>query len=49
MDDFEIKRLPTAPLVVYVVSTTGQGEEPDNMKKTWRSAGQQNLLRLVMI
>ena len=38
MDEFEVRRLPTAPLVVYVVSTTGQGEEPDNMKKTWRSA-----------
>ena len=36
MDDFEVRRLPTSPLVVYVTSTTGQGEEPDNMKKTWK-------------
>jgi len=35
-DGFSIQKLPTEPLVVYVVSTTGQGEEPDNMKKTWR-------------
>ena len=24
------------PVVVFVCSTTGQGDEPDNMKKTWR-------------
>ena len=35
MDNFPLPKLPTAPLVVYVVSTTGQGEEPDNMRKAW--------------
>lgn len=24
------------PLVVFVCATTGQGDEPDNMKKAWR-------------
>merc|ERR1719370_2472162 len=36
MDSFTLPHLPTAPLVVYVVSTTGQGEEPDNMRKAWK-------------
>ena len=36
MDSFPLANLPTAPLVVYVVSTTGQGEEPDNMRKAWK-------------
>ena len=36
MDSFDVRRLPTSTLVVYVTSTTGQGEEPDNMKKTWK-------------
>ena len=36
MDTFSLAHLPTSPLVVYIAATTGQGEEPDNMKKTWR-------------
>ena len=36
MDTFSLSHLPTSPLVVYIAATTGQGEEPDNMKKTWR-------------
>jgi sulfite reductase alpha subunit-like flavoprotein len=28
--------LPSESLVVFVVSTSGQGESPDNMKHTWR-------------
>jgi sulfite reductase alpha subunit-like flavoprotein len=36
MDDFAINQLPEQQLVVFVASTTGQGEEPDNMKKSWR-------------
>ena len=31
-DEFSLQNLPGEELVVYVVSTTGQGEEPDNMK-----------------
>lgn len=36
MDDFTLRLLPEQSLVVFVCSTTGQGEEPDNMKKFWR-------------
>lgn len=36
MDDFPLASLPEQRLVVFVCSTTGQGEEPDNMKKFWR-------------
>ena len=36
LDSCSLASLPSSPLVVYVVSTTGQGEEPDNMKKAWR-------------
>jgi len=36
LNDYQMKNLPTESLVVYVVSTTGQGEEPDNMKAFWR-------------
>ena len=43
MDSFDVRRLPTSTLVVYVTSTTGQGEEPDNMKKTWKFLLRKNL------
>ncbi len=36
MDSFDINKLPSARLAVFVCSTTGQGETPDNMKKFWR-------------
>lgn len=36
MDDYEVKNLIYEPLVVFIASTTGQGEEPDNMKMFWR-------------
>lgn len=36
MDDYLISNLIYEPLVIFVVSTTGQGDEPDNMKKFWR-------------
>lgn len=36
MDDFEVHLLPQQVLMVFVCSTTGQGEEPENMKKFWR-------------
>ena len=43
LDNFPLTDLPTAPLVVYVVSTPGQGEEPDNMKKAWKFLLRRNL------
>ncbi|GAB6023213.1 NADPH-dependent diflavin oxidoreductase 1 [Chamberlinius hualienensis] len=36
MDDYPIGDLIEESLVVFVCSTTGQGEEPDNMKRFWK-------------
>lgn len=36
MDDFPVKELPTRPLVVFVASTTGQGDDPDNMQNFFK-------------
>lgn len=36
MNEFPLRLLPEQQLVVFVCSTTGQGEEPDNMKKFWK-------------
>ncbi|RZF48149.1 hypothetical protein LSTR_LSTR009838 [Laodelphax striatellus] len=36
MDEYPIKQLINEPMVVFVCSTTGQGDQPDNMKKFWR-------------
>lgn len=35
--------LPSESLVIFVASTTGQGEVPDNMKKFWRFLLQKKL------
>lgn len=32
MDDFQLKELPRQHLVVFICSTTGHGQEPENMK-----------------
>ena len=36
MESYDIKTLPNESCVVFVTSTTGQGEEPRNMKSFWR-------------
>ncbi|KAK9502323.1 hypothetical protein O3M35_011116 [Rhynocoris fuscipes] len=36
MDNYNITNLPNETIVVFVVSTTGQGDPPSNMKKSWR-------------
>lgn len=36
MDDHPIDKLPLESLVVFVASTTGQGDPPDNMNKFWK-------------
>mmetsp|Transcript_28813 Transcript_28813/g.72502 ORF Transcript_28813/g.72502 Transcript_28813/m.72502 type:complete len:599 (+) Transcript_28813:171-1967(+) len=36
MDAYDVLALPLEPLVVFVASTTGQGDLPDNMQKFWR-------------
>ncbi|XP_030372834.1 NADPH-dependent diflavin oxidoreductase 1 [Scaptodrosophila lebanonensis] len=35
-DDYEIQQLVEERLVIFVVATTGDGVEPDNMKRAWR-------------
>ncbi|XP_057850064.2 NADPH-dependent diflavin oxidoreductase 1 isoform X1 [Cryptomeria japonica] len=50
MEDFDVCCLPHVELVVFVVSTTGQGDPPDSMKEFWkfllmRSLGHQWLER----
>nr|QZX63206.1 NADPH-dependent diflavin oxidoreductase 1 [Halisarca dujardinii] len=36
MDEYQISNLLYERLVVFVAATTGQGDEPDSMKKFWR-------------
>ncbi|KAL1138647.1 hypothetical protein AAG570_008709 [Ranatra chinensis] len=36
MDEFDITQLIYQPLVIFVCSTTGQGDQPLNMKNFWR-------------
>ncbi|XP_044266839.1 NADPH-dependent diflavin oxidoreductase 1 isoform X1 [Tribolium madens] len=36
MDDYNVLELVSEQCVIFVCSTTGQGEEPDNMKQFWR-------------
>ncbi|XP_061657620.1 NADPH-dependent diflavin oxidoreductase 1 isoform X2 [Syngnathoides biaculeatus] len=36
LDDYNVGNLISESLVVFVCSTTGQGEPPDNMKNFWR-------------
>ncbi|XP_060697241.1 NADPH-dependent diflavin oxidoreductase 1 [Hemiscyllium ocellatum] len=43
LDSYTIAELIQEPLVVFVCSTTGQGEPPDNMKKFWRFIFRRNL------
>ncbi|XP_070532421.1 NADPH-dependent diflavin oxidoreductase 1-like [Ptychodera flava] len=43
MDTYTITNLIHEPLVVFVCATTGQGDEPDNMKNFWRFLLRKNL------
>ncbi|KAK9091821.1 hypothetical protein Syun_026732 [Stephania yunnanensis] len=43
MDEFDASDLPSEESVVFVASTTGQGENPDSMKGFWRFLLQRNL------
>ena len=45
MDDYSIRDLIHEQLTVMVTSTTGQGDEPDNMKKFWKFLLRKNLPR----
>ncbi|KAG8373724.1 hypothetical protein BUALT_Bualt11G0054500 [Buddleja alternifolia] len=45
IDEFQPSDLPNKETVVFVVSTTGQGDNPDSMKGFWRFLLQKNLTR----
>lgn len=36
MDDYPVTDLIFEKRVIFVCSTTGQGDQPDNMKSTWK-------------
>jgi sulfite reductase alpha subunit-like flavoprotein len=36
LDNYQIENLPYEKYVVYMISTTGQGDPPDNMKNFWK-------------
>lgn len=36
MDDYDVTELISEKCVIFVCSTTGQGDEPDNMKLFWK-------------
>lgn len=36
MDEYDVKSLIQEQFVIFVCSTTGQGNEPDNMKEFWK-------------
>ncbi|KAL9908097.1 NADPH-dependent diflavin oxidoreductase 1-like isoform 1-T1 [Glossina fuscipes fuscipes] len=43
MDDYQIQQLTEEYLVLFVVATTGDGKEPDNMRNTWKFLLKRNL------
>ncbi|KAL6521519.1 multidrug-resistance type transporter [Orobanche gracilis] len=45
IDELRPHDLPNKEAVIFVVSTTGQGENPDSMKEFWRFLLQKNLTR----
>lgn len=43
VDDFDPSSLPDQEIVIFVVSTTGQGDNPDSIKVFWKFLLQRNL------
>lgn len=43
MNDYNIQNIIEENLIVFVCSTTGQGNEPENMKKFWKFLLRKNL------
>jgi len=43
MDMYDINKLINEQIVIFICSTTGQGDEPDNMKKFWKFLLRRNL------
>ncbi|KAI7853564.1 hypothetical protein BDC45DRAFT_510561 [Circinella umbellata] len=48
MDDYDKNKLIEEKLVIFVCSTTGQGDEPYNMKKFWRFLLRKSLPRDIL-
>ncbi|XP_069940064.1 NADPH-dependent diflavin oxidoreductase 1 isoform X1 [Cherax quadricarinatus] len=49
MDDFPVDQLAKSPLVVFVVSTTGQGDDPSNMKNFFTTLWSQRKNRQLLV
>lgn len=45
MDNYNILELVNEKCAIFICSTTGQGEEPDNMKNFWRFLLRKNLAK----
>lgn len=45
MDDFQLKQLPKQHLVIFICSTTGHGQEPENMKTLFNFIRRKDLPR----
>ncbi|XP_067643825.1 NADPH-dependent diflavin oxidoreductase 1 [Eurosta solidaginis] len=43
MDEYPLQQLIEEKLAIFVIATTGDGEEPENMKKTWKFLLRRNL------
>lgn len=43
MDDYTIDKLIFEQKIIFICSTTGQGDQPDNMKNTWKFLLRRNL------
>lgn len=43
MDKYPIDKLIFEKKIIFVCSTTGQGDQPDNMKTTWKFLLRKNL------
>lgn len=43
MDDYPIDNLIFEEKIIFVCSTTGQGDQPDNMKISWKFLLRSNL------
>ncbi|CAA7401453.1 unnamed protein product [Spirodela intermedia] len=43
VDEFDARLLPSEDVVIFVVSTTGQGDMPDSMKEFWKFLLQKNI------
>jgi sulfite reductase alpha subunit-like flavoprotein len=43
MNDYDLNRINTDDLILFICSTTGQGDVPDNMSQFWKALMRKNL------